>query len=54
MKIIKRYEYFGPRGVRWTDWIDLTEVETQEQVNDYIREQRALNNNRNEEYKVIP
>ena len=52
MKIYKRYEYFGPRGKRWTDWFSIKEVQTQEEGQQFIKETKSRNGGRNEEYEI--
>lgn len=53
MKVYKRYEYYGPRGKRWTEWFSIAEVETNEEANEKIKSEKAINaSGRNEEYMI--
>ena len=53
MKIYKRYEYLGPRGLRWTDWFSIKEVETEEEAKEYIGKETKSHAGRREEYKIV-
>ena len=52
MKVYKRYEYTGPRGLRWTEWFVLKECSSQEEANAIIAEDQQLSSGRNQEYDV--
>lgn len=52
MIVEKRYEYLGPRGLRWTEWFKVYECQTLEEAQKYVSDSRKVNN-RNEEYRFI-